>query len=164
MTEKRREYMRLLMQKKRAEAANKTANTANKSPMKNANRRVVSNRAPGPPVWAEWIEINRAAGRADPAPLGPDTAASRNLGQAVPDKETRLAMMKRFLMDRDEFLVRCGHALRHIGQRVNAYLNPGVKPKSEWTDDDYIQALLDENAREGAEKRRQMRAAGMVEA
>ena len=121
-------------------------------------------RMPGPNVWGEWIDANRAADRADPVALGRDLAAARNLGQAVPDKETRVAMMKRFLMDRDEFLVRCGHALRHIGQRVNAYLNPGVKPKSEWTDEDYIQALLDENAREGAEKRRQMRAAGMVEA
>lgn len=96
-----------------------------------------------PQVFREWCDINKASGREYPAPTGPDTRASKSLGNIVPNADIRRCVMKLFLEDDDDFLVKQGHPLRMLLGRINAYLNPGIKPRSAKTQDDLIEEWLD---------------------
>jgi hypothetical protein len=110
-----------------------------------------------PQVWAEWISVNRKAGRADPVPLGPDLKAGKILGQAVPDAARRVQILELYLADKDAFLVRTGHALRNLQARINAYLNPNVKSRDSWTVEDWANDFAEEQWKQAL---REKRAAG----
>lgn len=78
-------------------------------------------------VWGWWIDANRATGRADPAPLGPDIGAGKSLSKLIADEELTeadlRACMAAFLSDTDGFLAKQGHPLRLLPRRLNAYRN-----------------------------------------
>lgn len=74
-----------------------------------------------PNAWAWWVEVNREMGRAEPAAVGPDLAAAKTVARlGYPEQEVR-DLMRRFLADQDPWLVKNGHALRHLSGKLNAY-------------------------------------------
>jgi hypothetical protein len=76
----------------------------------------------GAQVWASWIEVNRAAGRADPVKVGPDLAAAAALAEILPADQAE-RVLRAYLADTDPWLVKQGHPLRLVQQRINAYLD-----------------------------------------
>jgi hypothetical protein len=87
-------------------------------------KRGASRKTPGPPVWGWWVDANREAGP-DPLRIGPDLGAARELGKAVTrgeltESELR-GCMALYLADDDTWLVKQGHALRHLAGRIGAY-------------------------------------------
>ncbi len=107
-----------------------------------------------PQVWRDWVEANRRAGRADPVPLGPDLKAGKILGVAIPDAARRVQILELYLADRDVYLVRTGHALRNLQARINAYLNPGVKARDQWTQEDWNNDFAEEQYRQALRAKR----------
>jgi hypothetical protein len=84
----------------------------------------------GPPkgnVWCWWICANREAGHDDPLRLGPDLGAARELGRLVASGQITEAdlrgCMALYLADGDAWVVKHGHALRHLPGRIGAYRN-----------------------------------------
>jgi hypothetical protein len=73
-------------------------------------------------AWGLWVDANRELGRSDPIPAGPDTKAGKELAKTLNDDDLK-HVYNRYLQDNDAFLIKNGHALRHIGGRVNKYLN-----------------------------------------
>ena len=79
------------------------------------------------------MDANRAAGRQDPTPTGPDTRIAQQLGRLMPAEDLR-RVMDAYLADRDAFVVKQGHALRLLPGRVDAYRN-GISAGEESVDD-----------------------------
>ena len=90
--------------------------------------------------WALWVDVNREYGRADPAALGPDLKAAKELGKATKDDNELRACMFAYLDDKDAFIAKQGWPMRLMCSRLNGYLNP-VDPLGEytWSDEDYIE-------------------------
>jgi hypothetical protein len=90
-----------------------------------ATKRSATAKAPGPNVWRLWIGVHKDAGQPDPLRIGPDLGAARELGKAVARgemTETELrGCMALYLADDDTWLVKQGHALRHLAGRIGAY-------------------------------------------
>ena len=91
----------------------------------NSTKNKVPTPATRPPVWGLFVKSCRAAGRPDPAPLGGELGAARDLGRLVAAGEmTRDELSKclsRYLADRTPFLAAQGHSLRVFSARLNAY-------------------------------------------
>jgi len=78
-------------------------------------------------AWALWVRSWREArpGDPDPAATGPDTRAGRELAKLVPDEAELRRVFAACLADPDPFLVKNGHALRHLPGRLSAYRGTG---------------------------------------
>jgi len=72
--------------------------------------------------WGAWVDVNRNRGRSDPATLGPDLSAAKQIFKAVGFDMARFkSLCNAFLDDKDPFLLKQGHALHYLA--VNKYLN-----------------------------------------
>ena len=74
-------------------------------------------------AWAIWIDLHRERKMPDPMAADPDTAASRNLAKYIADPVELKAVMAAYLDDSDAWVVKQGHALRHLQGKVAAYRN-----------------------------------------
>lgn len=75
------------------------------------------------PAWAIWIDLHRERKMPDPMKSEKDTAASRNLAEYIKDAVELKAVMAAYLDDSDAWVVKQGHALRHLQGKVAAYRN-----------------------------------------
>jgi len=81
-----------------------------------------------PNVWTLWVEARRERGLREPIRDGPDLGAAKRLGGMVArgeltEDELR-SVMRAYLADRDPFIARNGHGLRHLhGGRIARYLH-----------------------------------------
>jgi len=97
-------------------------------------------------AWGIWIDVCRERGLKDPAAIGPDLKASKEVGKAIKDRARMEHVYRMFLQDRDPWLLEHGHALRNIGARINRYLNDsgGVGiPGEVWADDAEAEAIIE---------------------
>ncbi|MGO8705033.1 MAG: hypothetical protein ACLQVA_14565 [Candidatus Brocadiia bacterium] len=121
-------------------------------------KRGASGKTPGPPVWGWWVDANREAGP-DPLRIGPDLGAARELGKAVTRGELTESELRGcltlYLADDDAWLVKQGHALRHLAGRIGAY-RAGAK---ELDAPPLDPALVDRIEAEAAEQERKNHAA-----
>lgn len=93
-------------------------------PESSPKRKAISKTAKRKPnAWGTWVDCNRATGRRDPTPTGPDRRASKELGRLVPDLGELGRIFEAYLRDGDPWLARQGHALRHLPGRIDAYRN-----------------------------------------
>lgn len=79
----------------------------------------------GATIWAAWVDLHRERKLPDPAALGPDLAAGKQIVKAIP-KDKLKAVLQRYLSDPDVFLVKQGHPLRMLASRLNVYLQAPV--------------------------------------
>ena len=93
----------------------------------NATAKPPKAKANGGTVWRAWVDVNRAAGRQDPAAVGPDLKAGKELAKILPADDVQ-KILTAYLDDQDPFLVKQGHALRLLPGRVNGYLNGTADP------------------------------------
>jgi hypothetical protein len=79
--------------------------------------------APKLDFWKVWIKAWRASrpGAPDPARLGADLRAGKELGKAVADADELERVFSAYLADADAFLTKQGHALRLLPGRLQAY-------------------------------------------
>lgn len=76
-----------------------------------------------PNVWAWWVDANRTAGRKDPTPVGPDTAASKAISKLGFEEAEVKRLLAAYLGDADPFVVKQGHPLRLLPGRIDSYRN-----------------------------------------
>ena len=113
---------------------------------KRARAKPAAVKEPAPNVWAEWCDANKRAGRAYPLPVPKNLGAARELAKAVSDVAARAVLFDRYLSDRNPFIAGQGWPLCLLPGRADAYRNAPVlalKPRNEWTDEDYEQEFLD---------------------
>lgn len=84
-------------------------------------------------LWGRWVDLHRSKGNVDPAPLGRDVAAAREIAKAIPQEEC-MAVLEAYLDDLSAYLLGQGHALRLLPGRLNAYRNGGVSLGGEMDD------------------------------
>ena len=80
--------------------------------------------------WALWVVIWRdeRPGQPDPANTGPNTRAAKELCKLIPDPSELKEIYRRYLQDKDQFLLRQGHALRLLPGRIDAYRGKPADP------------------------------------
>ena len=88
-------------------------------------------------VWRE-----KRPGQPDPANLGPNTKAAKQLSKLIPDQSELKEIYCYYLQDKDPFLVKQGHALRLLPARIDAYRGQSSDP------DDQDEAFWDKRETE----------------
>ena len=80
-----------------------------------------------PDGWSIWCDVNKAAGRFEPIPSGPDVEASKRVWKLLnQDIAIVTKCFKAYLKETDKFIISNGFALRHIESKINKFLNPEV--------------------------------------
>lgn len=72
--------------------------------------------------WKVWIDVHREMGLPDPALLGPDLRAGKQVAEVLKDPEVLMSVMRLYLRDSEPFVAREGHPLRKLPARVNGYV------------------------------------------
>lgn len=76
----------------------------------------------GATIWAAWVDLHRTRGLADPARVGADLKAGKQLASTIPPERLN-EILSGYIDDDDPFLTKQGSPLRLLPMRLNGYLN-----------------------------------------
>ncbi len=95
-----------------------------------------------PNVWGEWIDANRKAKRKDPIKTGPNLAASKTIGELIPDETERRKILDVYLADKDPWIIGQGYSLANLPKRIDAYRNGDVAERRNGRPETLLEAQI----------------------